>query len=225
VLVAGIVSVITGGIRKQNGTRPGGAGPSRRAQAFPSGGKLAVAPARENGASAAETGSIQPHERRQYSRLKCEGTAEFRKDGIETSVTGQLTDISGGGCYVEMQATSPPGTFVSLVLTVHEFCVHVQGKVQVCYPLLGMGIAFTRISPQDHAELGKLLQHLASRQSSASSPVPAAPDPPHSSSLLMVTDAAAALAAVADFFANHNTLEQGQFEELIRQSQERTRHR
>jgi PilZ domain len=164
-------------------------------------------------------------ERREHPRFKCQGTAEFHKDGIEASITGHVSDISQSGCYVEMQATSPPGTAVSMVLEVEGFRVYTHGTVQVCYPLLGMGIAFTRISPPDRVELEHLLQHLAGRETAVAPPAPSATEPAHAPALLMVTDAGAALASLAEFFADHATLTRNKFEDLIRQSQEALRRR
>lgn len=162
-------------------------------------------------------------ERRQHPRFKCEGTAHFCKNGADAGISGHISDISESGCYVEMQATSPPGTVVSMALEIEDFHVQARGSVQVCYPLLGMGIAFTAISPADHAELERLLRHLANRQAPA--PTAGISTPSSAPTLLMVTDPGAALAAIAQFFAEHSTLTRSRFEELIRQSQEALHHR
>jgi hypothetical protein len=46
-------------------------------------------------------------ERRQSPRYKCEGSAQFRVGGSAVRTWGTFTDISLGGCYVEMTATYP----------------------------------------------------------------------------------------------------------------------
>src|SRR5258708_4874651 len=54
-------------------------------------------------------------EKRGEPRYKCEGSAEFRTDGFEVRTWARVTDLSRSGCYVEMQATSPLNTAVTLM--------------------------------------------------------------------------------------------------------------
>jgi hypothetical protein len=81
--------------------------------------------------------------RRQYTRHRCVGTVEFRIQGSKTSMSGTLTDLSLGGCYVKADATCPKGTILELVLQVGKARVHAQGRVAVVNPTTGMGIEFT----------------------------------------------------------------------------------
>jgi hypothetical protein len=80
--------------------------------------------------------------RRQYTRHRCVGTVEFRVQGSKTSMSGALTDLSLGGCYVKAQANCPKGTILELVLQVGETRLHAQGRVAVVNPTTGMGIEF-----------------------------------------------------------------------------------
>jgi PilZ domain len=81
--------------------------------------------------------------RRQYTRHHCVGTVEFRVPGSKTSMSGTLTDLSLGGCYIKAPATCPKGTILELVLEVGKTRVHAQGRVAVVNPTTGMGIEFT----------------------------------------------------------------------------------
>jgi PilZ domain len=81
--------------------------------------------------------------RRQYTRHRCVGTVEFRMQGSKTSMSGTLTDLSLGGCYIKAPATCPKGTMLELVLEVGNARVHAHGKVAVVNPTTGMGIEFT----------------------------------------------------------------------------------
>jgi hypothetical protein len=164
-----------------------------------------------------ESGSSPAADKRRSPRYKCEGSVEFRTEGVDVRTWARVTDISRTGCYVEMQATSPLNSAVSLVMDVSGIRVHVKGTVRTCYPLLGMGIAFTEISDEDRLQLEEILHRLAS---GFSPPVPelrllTAPD------LLMITNAGAALTAVATFFQNNRTLSREQFTELVGESQSR----
>jgi hypothetical protein len=176
--------------------------------------------------SSGTQGQVEPMaDRRRHPRFKCEGTVEFRRDGTEASVTARLTDLSLSGCYVEMQATSAPGTALNMVLEVGGIRACTRGTVQVCYPLLGMGIAFMETAPAELAELERIVRSLAGGEElQPASPVAAEP---RSSApvLLMVVDAAAALNAITGFFGESRSLTREKFEELVRQSQERANRR
>jgi PilZ domain-containing protein len=82
--------------------------------------------------------------RRQFTRHRCVGTVEFRIPGSNTSISGDLADLSLGGCYVKAQATCPKGTILELVLEVGKTRLHAQGRVAAVTPANGMGIEFTR---------------------------------------------------------------------------------
>ena len=56
---------------------------------------------------ARKEGTASPQERRQSTRYKCEGSAQFRVNGSDVHTWGTFTDISVHGCYVEMTATYP----------------------------------------------------------------------------------------------------------------------
>ena len=167
-----------------------------------------------------EASSALAGEKRRSPRYKCEGGAQFRSEGTgDVRTWARLTEISSNGCYVEMHATSPVNTPVSLLLDVNGIRVRAQGAVRASYPVLGMGIGFTDISPEDQAKLDDLLLQLSS-----GAPVPAFEPLPASGNrqeLLMVMDPGAALNAVAKFFETSVSLSREEFSELIGRSQQR----
>lgn len=153
-------------------------------------------------------------EKRDRPRYKCEGSAEFRTEGFDVRTWAQVTDLSRSGCYVEMQATSPLNTAVSMVIEVKGIRVHAKGTVETCYPLLGMGIAFTEIPDADVVHLEEILGQLA-----GGSPPHPEPESSAGTGSLMITDISAALNAVAKFFQTNRTLTREEFAELIGKSQ------
>jgi hypothetical protein len=100
-------------------------------------------------------------EQRDNTRYKCQGNVEFVTEDSEVRTFAQLTDISFGGCYVEMTATSAPGAAVHLAIEVSGIRFRVQGVVKTSDPCLGMGILFTEISDLDQEYLQKLLLRLS----------------------------------------------------------------
>ena len=164
--------------------------------------------------SAQKPGSTGVGEKRDNPRYKCEGSAEFRTEGFDVRTWARVTDLSRSGCYVEMQATSPLNTAVSMVIEVKGIRVHAKGTVKTCYPLLGMGIAFTEILDADVLHLEEILHQLA-----GGSPPHPDPEPSVGTGLLMITDVSAALNAVAKFFQSNRNLTREEFAELIGKSQ------
>jgi hypothetical protein len=149
---------------------------------------------------------------------------EFRTEGNDIRTWATLTDISRTGCYVEMQATSPPDTAVDMVIEVMGIQLRVKGTVRVTYPFLGMGIAFTDISAEDRARLEEVLLRLAGSSGPLLAPAPA-PKPAEPaafpSQILTISDPGAALNALVQYFQSNGLLSRDEFLELIRKSQRR----
>lgn len=81
-------------------------------------------------------------ERRRYTRHRCLGTVEFCIAGNCTVMSGKLTDISLGGCYVQALGTCLPGTPLELALEACKQRIHLDGRVAVANSSKGMGIEF-----------------------------------------------------------------------------------
>jgi hypothetical protein len=153
-------------------------------------------------------------EQRGAPRYKCDGSAEFRTEGFEVRTWARVTDLSLSGCYVEMPATSPVNTPVSLMIEVNGLRVHSKGAVKTSYSMLGMGIEFTEIPDTDHLQLEEIIRQLAMEPSAMPQPTPSdGPD------LLMIIDPSAALNAVANFFQSHRMLTREEFKGLVGSSQ------
>jgi len=72
----------------------------------------------------------------------------------------KLTDLSLGGCYLEIVAPFPVRTRVLLAMRVAELRVEVQGVVRVMHPEIGMGVEFTRTTDQQRQQVEKFIQAL-----------------------------------------------------------------
>jgi hypothetical protein len=159
-------------------------------------------------ASMASGGQAKVRERRRGARLKCEGRVAFRTEGIDMQTWATFTDISVGGCYVELAATLPIRTPVNMLLDVKGVHLEVKGTVRTSYPLVGMGIEFTGVTDRERLGLEEILRRLEG--DFAQPELPAAVSP-----TLLIVDAAAALNAVASFFQHSQSLTREQFAELM----------
>jgi len=69
----------------------------------------------------------------------------------------QLTDLSLGGCYLEMSSPFPVSTRVTLVMRAGGTELRAQGVVRIMHPERGMGVEFTQPTSDHHAALEKFL--------------------------------------------------------------------
>lgn len=94
-------------------------------------------------------------ERRLFGRRSCRIEAQVSIPGSSVGLPGKVTDISLGGCYVEMLAPLPVETMVELVLTAGDTSMRASGRVRSSQTGLGMGVAFASMSPAHFEKLRK----------------------------------------------------------------------
>jgi len=81
--------------------------------------------------------------RRGQSRLACRLSADVYRVGEGVPNRCTLSDISAGGCYVEMSSPFSSGTVVELVVRTKDLKLRVRGTVQTVHPGFGMGVRFS----------------------------------------------------------------------------------
>jgi c-di-GMP-binding flagellar brake protein YcgR len=72
----------------------------------------------------------------------------------------QLTDLTLGGCYLEISSPFPAASRVSLSMRAGTVEVRAQGVVRIMHPDKGMGVEFTQATPEHRAAVEKLLEIL-----------------------------------------------------------------
>lgn len=158
-------------------------------------------------------------EKRRSQRYKCEGSVEIRADGADVRTWAAFSDISLHGCYVEAQATYPAGALLHMKLDANGIRVETHGIVRVSYPYLGMGIAFADLTPQNTAELRRLLASV-SRPNLIMGPGVASSLPSASAeSAPVIANPAAAVQDLIEFFASRQMLMREDFLRILRKSQ------
>jgi hypothetical protein len=121
-------------------------------------------------------------ERRQFARHACRIEAELTTIDGSITLPGKITDISLGGCYVEMLSPLPIGAAIQLAFNLEDSAVRLSGGVCSSQMGLGMGVAFTAMSPDQFEKLRQFAPpsatHVKTESHSVGTPAAASPRVP-----------------------------------------------
>ena len=102
-----------------------------------------------------------PGNRRGPARHACRLGADVFRLGGSVPHRCSLSDISAGGCYIEMPSPFPPGEGIEILVRTADLKVRVQGVVPATHPGFGMGIQFTLKNAEDRDQVQHLIRLLA----------------------------------------------------------------
>lgn len=98
-------------------------------------------------------------ERRGQSRHSCRLGVHVHSFGGGVLQHCILTDISGGGCYLETTQPLSVGSDAVIELRTQDFKLRVRGKVQSKHPGYGMGIEFRMKTAEEREQVRQLLAY------------------------------------------------------------------
>jgi hypothetical protein len=104
-----------------------------------------------------------PEFERQLREWLRRNSPEAEKD--DPPVRCQLTDLSMGGCYLDIPSPFPVSTRVTLSMRASDVELRSEGVVRVMHPEKGMGVEFTQTTPEHRDLLEKFLSRLAENPS------------------------------------------------------------
>ena len=99
--------------------------------------------------------------RRGERRFACKLGAEVYKLGATIPNRCTLSDVSEGGCYVEMPTPLTSQTGVEIVIRTKDMKVKIRGQVQAVHPGFGMGVRFMFRDIAEQEEVMRLLTIVA----------------------------------------------------------------
>ncbi len=97
-------------------------------------------------------------ERRRFPRLQVAVQTELRIHASGMPVRLETTDLSVGGCYVQMAITLSPGTPLDIVLWLGNEKLAIIGTVVTCHPQFGNGIEFNNMTSDARQKLQAFLE-------------------------------------------------------------------
>ncbi len=98
---------------------------------------------------------ISPEATRHLREWLKQNSPEAEQD--DPPIRCQLTDLSLGGCYLEIASPFPASSRVALSMRAGGVEVRAQGVVRIMHPDKGMGIEFTQATPEHRAAVEKFL--------------------------------------------------------------------
>jgi hypothetical protein len=108
-------------------------------------------------------------ERRKYPRFSCFISALVRVQGSQLPSCAQVTDISQGGCYLQVAQPLKIGTRVSIELLMKLANLRGEGVICSSHPGRGMGIKFVEMSNEYRDQVKQFVKWFAGAEPATSS--------------------------------------------------------
>jgi c-di-GMP-binding flagellar brake protein YcgR len=106
---------------------------------------------------------ISPEATRQLQEWLKQNSPDVEQD--DPPIRGQLTDLSLGGCYLEISSPFPASSRVTLSMRAGDVEVRAQGVVRIMHPDKGMGVEFTQATLEHRTAVEKFLGVLTENRS------------------------------------------------------------
>jgi CheY-like chemotaxis protein len=103
----------------------------------------------------------EPGNRRGQTRYACRLGAEVYQQGSSVRNYCHLSDLSPGGCYLEMPLAFPAGTAVEITVRTQDMKLRLSGAVKASHPGYGMGVSFTLSNKNERHGVQQLIDFVA----------------------------------------------------------------
>jgi CheY-like chemotaxis protein len=109
----------------------------------------------------------EPNNRRGQTRYACRLGAEVYQQGSSVRNYCHLSDLSPGGCYLEMPLAFAAGSAVEIIVRTHEMKLRLYGQVKASHPGYGMGISFKLNTKDERHGVQQLIDFVAAAAESS----------------------------------------------------------
>jgi len=109
----------------------------------------------------------EPSNRRGQTRYACRLGAEVYQKGSSVRNYCHLSDLSPGGCYLEMPLAFAAGSAVEIVVRTHEMKLRLSGDVKSSHPGYGMGVSFHLNTKDERHGVQQLIDFVAAAAQSS----------------------------------------------------------
>jgi hypothetical protein len=109
----------------------------------------------------------EPGNRRGQTRYACRLGAEVYQRGSSVRNYCHLSDLSPGGCYLEMPVAFPTGTSEEITVRTFDIKLRLAGEVRASHPGYGMGISFKLNTKDERFGVQQLIDFVAATTESS----------------------------------------------------------
>ena len=106
---------------------------------------------------------LQPAKKRSVRRCPLVASAEVTELRSGALLSARTSELGLGGCYVDALNPFPEGTLVGLRILRDQGVFEAPAKVVYCDARLGMGLAFTEMTPSQRSLLEAWLAEIISQ--------------------------------------------------------------
>jgi hypothetical protein len=100
-------------------------------------------------------------ERRRAPRYPFIAEAEVTEIASDTKLSARTSDVSIGGCFLDMLNPSPEGTEIRVRISHASTAFTAVGRVAFVFPNMGMGVVFTSVEDNQLPVLQEWLSKLS----------------------------------------------------------------
>ena len=104
-------------------------------------------------------------ERRQAPRFSFIAHGEVRDERTDTRLQMRVSEISKGGCYVDMMNPLPNGTTIRLSIAAGGAFFEAPARIVYAVEHMGAGVCFEKLDPVNEPILNAWLADLETQQS------------------------------------------------------------
>lgn len=109
----------------------------------------------------------EPSNRRGQTRYACRLGAEVYQQGSSVRNYCHLSDLSPGGCYLEMSLAFPAGSPIEITVRTHDMKLRLSGLVKASHPGYGMGVSFKLNTKEERQGVQQLIDFVAATEEKA----------------------------------------------------------
>lgn len=110
----------------------------------------------------------EPGNRRGQTRYACRLGAEVYQQGSSVRNYCHLSDLSPGGCYLEMPLAFQAGTPVEITVRTTDMKLRLSGEVKASHPGYGMGVSFKLNTRDERHGVQQLIDFVAATADTSS---------------------------------------------------------
>jgi CheY-like chemotaxis protein len=110
---------------------------------------------------------LEPSNRRGQTRYACRLGAEVYQQGSSVRNYCHLSDLSPGGCYLEMPLAFAAGTPIEITVRTQEMKLRLSGQVKASHPGYGMGVSFKLNTKDERHGVQQLIDFVAAAAESS----------------------------------------------------------